>query len=68
MGDDHRYMQILLNFISNALKFTNNFGKIKVVIQLLDIHQLKQDSLIEPNDANPYESTNKTQKEQYAKF
>ena len=29
-GDENRYEQILLNFISNALKFTSEKGKVTI--------------------------------------
>jgi len=35
-GDDNRYLQILLNFLSNALKFTPAHGTIKVEVRLID--------------------------------
>jgi signal transduction histidine kinase len=31
-GDEKRYEQILLNFLSNALKFTPSEGKVDVVL------------------------------------
>lgn len=37
MGDENRYMQIMLNFLSNSLKFTKKKGKIKIVIDLQEI-------------------------------
>lgn len=38
LGDENRYMQILLNFLSNALKFTMDFGTITVRVLLQEIH------------------------------
>ena len=32
-GDENRYEQILINFISNAMKFSNNDGTVKVILQ-----------------------------------
>ena len=36
-GDQRRYSQILLNFISNALKFTTNDGSIKLKLEILEL-------------------------------
>ena len=36
-GDDNRYQQILLNFLSNSLKFTNIKGTVCIQLRLLDV-------------------------------
>lgn len=35
-GDQHRILQVLINLVSNSLKFTPNNGKVQVRIRLLD--------------------------------
>lgn len=35
-GDERRYMQILMNFMSNALKFTNKNGSVSIAIDVMD--------------------------------
>ena len=35
-GDERRYLQILLNFLSNSLKFTNKNGVVKIGIKVLN--------------------------------
>jgi signal transduction histidine kinase len=36
-GDKNRYEQILLNLISNSLKFSNQGGIVKVVLELKNV-------------------------------
>jgi signal transduction histidine kinase len=35
-GDSQRFLQILANFLSNSIKFTNKNGEIVVVLRLLE--------------------------------
>ena len=35
-GDQRRYMQILMNFLSNAIKFTNKNGSVSISIKVMD--------------------------------
>ena len=35
-GDQNRYLQILLNFTSNAVKFTPSNGKIRIDVEIVD--------------------------------
>ena len=40
-GDPHRYLQILLNFVSNAVKFTPEGGSITIQTVLKDKQAVK---------------------------
>lgn len=42
-GDDNRYLQILLNFLSNALKFTPQGGNIRIELKLIDTQTKSND-------------------------
>lgn len=44
-GDSYRYQQILLNFLSNALKFTPFNGLIKVEVRLLETQSIASESV-----------------------
>lgn len=43
-GDEQRYLQILVNFVSNALKFTNQNGTISIDINIQERYLLDVDS------------------------
>ena len=43
-GDPRRFTQILNNFISNALKFSNKRGTISINIEVIDIQKVRETS------------------------
>ena len=43
-GDERRYLQILLNFLSNALKFTPEQGTVTVRVVVLDVQNIFDNS------------------------
>ena len=42
-GDVSRYTQIIQNFLSNAVKFTNDNGKIEVRVTVLEIQDIQSE-------------------------
>ena len=45
-GDKTRYIQILLNFLSNSMKFSSNGKKVKMVATIIDVQQSQEHDLI----------------------
>ena len=40
-GDPRRFIQIMQNFLSNALKFTSKNGKITIKVSLQEVQEIK---------------------------
>ena len=49
LGDKLRYMQILMNFLSNAIKFTNEGRNITIRLVLLEVQEVSFPSSLEEN-------------------
>lgn len=49
-ADKHKFIQVLRNMISNALKFTTQDGKVKVRVKALDFNNVKSKLIIEVVD------------------
>lgn len=41
-GDSARYLQIIVNFLSNAVKFTKNNGEITIRLSVLESQEIKK--------------------------
>ena len=46
-GDHRRYNQILLNFLSNSIKFTPSGKQVQVIVTVLEVQQMHTDDIDE---------------------
>lgn len=44
-SDKRRLLQIFLNFMSNSMKFTSKNGYIKVIVQLVEQHDIHSETV-----------------------
>ena len=53
-GDKNRFMQVIINFVSNSIKFSHRNSKIKLHLALIEAQDISNSSLVESGiDENP---------------
>ena len=45
-GDKRRFLQILLNFLSNAIKFTLLGGSVSIMIHIIEVQKIGQENYV----------------------